>query len=149
MKILNVLLIMLLHIGLQGQSCKEPKITLKLYAYPMNTFTRIPITKNDIKDVSRFKKKIKKGNEFISKLENSLSDTVEPKDVKANKNHVRIYIEVCSKGKVINEIIISKSKNFQYKNKYYDLNNDILLHILQLIPKDEREDYTPMYLQEK
>ena len=148
MRILNILL-MFLHIGLIGQNNYKEKTTLKLYAYPINSFTKIPLNKNNIKTSSKFKTKIKKGGEFISRLESMLSQIEVSQEVKELNSNIRIYIEVCIKNKKTNEIIINKGKNIQYKGKCYNLNNDLMLHILELIPDESREEYTPIYLQQE
>lgn len=146
MKTIKLILIMLLNIGAMAQNSEVKHTMLKLYAYPISNFTKIPITVKSIKDASEFKKKIKNGNEFISKLESILSNKVESKDVKEINTNVRIYIEVYQKKKIVSEIIINKGKNIQYKGKCYDIDKELMLEILELIPKKKRMDYTPEYL---
>lgn len=130
-----------MNIYSQNKEC----FTLKLYAYPVNTFTRIPINTNGIKDAATYKKKIKNGNSFVELLEKKLASKEEYNDLKS-KGQVRIYIEVYSNKKLVSEIIIHKGVFIEYKNKIYEADNELMLQILELIPNKKRADFTPMNL---
>lgn len=142
-KILSAIVIILLFGCVYGQKQPINKVKLALYAYPINTFTKIPITRATIKDAAKFKNKIKSGNEFITELESLLKnqEKVEPTKI---KNNVRIYIEVYSGNKIINSIILDKGKYIEYMGNCYKINPEIITLILKLFPPDIKNDYTPM-----
>lgn len=140
------LYIILTFISMNIYSQNKECFTLKLYAYPMNTFTKIPITSNGIKDAATFKQKIKNGNSFIEMLEKRLSSKEEYKEELKSKGQVRIYIEVYNNKKLVSEIIIHKGVYLEYKNKLYEVDDELMLQILELIPKKKRVDFTPMNL---
>lgn len=140
-----ILYIILTFICMDIYSQNKECFTLKLYAYPMNTFTKIPITANGIKDAATFKKKIKAGNNFIEILEKKLASKEEYKELKS-KGQVRIYIEVYNNKNLISDIIIHKGVYIEYKNKIYEMDDELMLQILELIPKKKRADFTPMNL---
>lgn len=138
----TILIFISMNIYSQNKEC----FTLKLYAYPMNTFTKIPITANGIKDAATFKQKIKNGNSFIEMLEKRLASKEEYKEELKSKGQVRIYIEIYNNKKLVSDIIIHKGVYLEYKNKFYEVDDELMLQILELIPKKKRADFTPMNL---
>jgi len=150
MRIFIFALILIVSLGcIYGQKSTTPKTKLMLYAYPINSFTKIPITKKSIKDAATFKKKIKNGNEFILKFESLLKNQEvlnEPTEIKTN---VRIYIEVLINNKIENTIVLNKWKNVEYKGKCFNVNQEIMDLILGLFPLDKRGEYTPISVKDE
>ncbi|WKZ76158.1 MAG: hypothetical protein QY303_04515 [Vicingaceae bacterium] len=142
----TLLYIIFTFISMNTYSQSKECFSLKIYAYPMNTFTKIPITANGIKDAATFKHKIKNGNSFIEMLEKRLASKEEYKEELKSKGQVRIYIEVYNKKNIISDIIIHKGVYVEYKNKIYEMDDELMLQILELIPKKKRADFTPMNL---
>ena len=111
-----------------------------IYAFPMNTFTKVRVTGANIKEVAKYTSSITKANTVYFDIKKMLKDrdTIQKKQI----NTVRILMELnCNDG--LHIVRIDKGETLCLDDYCYVYTKELSKYILKYFPKNKRVDYTP------